>query len=291
MKIGLIVEGGGMKCAYSAGILDRFLDDNITFDYVSGVSAGSANAASFLAGQKGRNRRFYTDHIDNPEFFGIKSLIHTGNLFNLHHIYSTLTNSDGTDPLDYDAIAENPAEYVISATDACTGKPAYFDGHSMPRDDYRIIMASSALPAVCHPVRLDNGRLYFDGGVSDAIPADKALLDGCDKVVIISSKPRDFVKKPEGMKALYSLLLIRYPAIKRDIDNRHIMYKKCQDRMFELEREGRAFLFCPSRHLPMGTYAMDKEANQKLYDLGIGDYDAMRASLKAFMTTPVCEIS
>ena len=74
-KTALIVEGGGMKCAYSAGVLDKFIDDNITFDYCIGVSAGSANALSFMAGQRDRNRRFYTDHIDEPGYFGLKSFL------------------------------------------------------------------------------------------------------------------------------------------------------------------------------------------------------------------------
>ena len=82
-KTALIVEGGGMKCAYSAGVLDKFIDDNITFDYCIGVSAGSANALSFMAGQRDRNRRFYTDHIDEPGYFGLKSFLKTGNIFGL----------------------------------------------------------------------------------------------------------------------------------------------------------------------------------------------------------------
>ena len=90
-KIGLIVEGGGMKCAYSAGILDAFIDENITFDYAIGVSAGSANVASFLAGQRGRNLRYYTDWIKDPGYFGVKSFIKTGNLFGLQHIYGDMT--------------------------------------------------------------------------------------------------------------------------------------------------------------------------------------------------------
>ncbi len=276
MKIGLIVEGGGMKCAYGAAVLDRFLDDNVNFDYVIGVSAGSANAASFLAHQRDRNRRFYTDHISDPEYFGFKSFLKTGNLFNLYHIYADITNSYGTDPLDYEALSKNPAQYYVVTTDAFTGKPKYFDGHSIPKDDYRIIMASCAIPAACKPVTLDDGRKYFDGGVSDSIPAQKAMDDGCDKIVIISSKPRDYVKKPEGMKALYSILCVRYPKIIDALNNRHIMYKKCQDTMFKLEQEGKAFIFCPSRALAMSTYGMNKDDNQALYDLGISDYDSCR---------------
>ena len=115
-----------MKCAYSAGILDRFLDDKITFDYCIGVSAGAANTLSYLAGQRGRNLRFYTVHLDDPRYLSVRSLLRTGNLFGLEYIYGTLTNSDGADPIDYDAIMKNPAEFYMPATDALTGKAAYF---------------------------------------------------------------------------------------------------------------------------------------------------------------------
>ena len=87
MKTGLVVEGGGMKCAYSAGILDRFLDEHITFDYCIGVSAGSANVASYLAGQRGRNLRFYVDHLHEPGYMGVKNLLRTGQFFGLQYIY------------------------------------------------------------------------------------------------------------------------------------------------------------------------------------------------------------
>ena len=110
-KIGLIVEGGGMKCAYSAGVLDAFLDAHINFDYVIAVSAGAANAASYLAGQRGRNLRFYTDWTHDPGYFGLKSYLKTGNLFGLHYIYADLTNSTGKDPLDFPALLANPTEY------------------------------------------------------------------------------------------------------------------------------------------------------------------------------------
>ena len=144
MKTGLVVEGGGMKCAYSAGILDRFLDEHITFDYCIGVSAGSANTASYLAGQRGRNLRFYVDHLNEPGYMGVKNLLRTGQFFGLQYIYQTLTNSDGADPIDYPAIVENPAEFELVATDAATGKPVYFTKDDMKQDDYRAIMASCA---------------------------------------------------------------------------------------------------------------------------------------------------
>ncbi|SDB31316.1 patatin-like phospholipase family protein [Eubacterium oxidoreducens] len=281
-KIGLVVEGGGMKCAYSAAVLDAFLEHDIHFDYAIGVSAGSANVASYLSGQKGRARRFYTDHISDPLYFGMKSFLKTGNLFNLQYIYGEISGSDGKDPIDYAVLSQDPTEYYVVATDAKTGTPVYFTKDKMAQDDYRTIMASSAIPAACKPVEID-GHKYFDGGVSDSIPVQHALDHGCDKVVVIMSKMRDFVKTPEKNRALYTLLCMRYPNMIKALNHRHIMYGKCQRKAYELEKEGKAFVFAPSKALDMSTYAMDAAANQKLYELGLLDYRENEKKLQEFL--------
>lgn len=281
-RIGLVVEGGGMKCAYGAAVLDKFLDDHISFYYVNGVSAGSANAASFLGGQRGRNLRYYTEHLHEKGYFGFGSFLKTGDLFGLDYIYSTSTNSTGNDPLNFKAVMDNPSRYEVVATNALTGKPHYFDKSEMHQDDYQIIKASCALPAACRP-RFVDGVPYYDGGVSDPIPADRALSQGCDKVVCILSKPRDFQKKPEGMKLLYSIRCRKYPKIVQALNNRHITYTEIFHHVFDLEKEGRAFIFAPSEHLPMNTYDMDAEANRNLYDLGLKDYQNRYADFRKFI--------
>lgn len=281
-KIGLVVEGGGMKCAYSAGVLDRFIDDDISFDYAVGVSAGSANVVSYLSHQRGRTLRFYTDHIHEPGYFGIGSWMKTGNLFGLQYIYGTLTNEGGADPIDYPALEANPTRFEAVATDALTGQPRYLDKSLIGPRDYREIMASCALPAACKPVKLDGG-LYFDGGVSDSIPVDHALEQGCDKLVVLLSKTRDFVKSPEGHKSLYHVLCRKYPKVVEALDNRHIMYGKRQRRTYQLEAEGRAFVFAPSKPFAISTYTMDEKDNRALYDMGIDDYNELRGAFLRFM--------
>lgn len=283
IRTGLIVEGGGMKCAYSAGVLDAFLDNNISFDYCIGVSAGSANAASFVAGQRGRNRRFYTEHIKEPGYFGLKSFLKTGNLFGLQYIYGNLTNSDGADPIDFPAIMANPAEYWLVATNAETGMPTYFSKEDMIQDDYRHIMASCAIPAACKPIEID-GQYYYDGGISDSIPVQRALDAGCDKLVVILSKTRDYVKNPEKMRFLYSCLCRKYPKTVDALNHRHIMYQACQKQLFELEKEGKAFVFAPSNPPKMGTYTMDRDIEQQLYDLGMKDFNKLHSKLDIFLS-------
>ena len=281
-KIGLVVEGGGMKCAYNAGILDVFLDHQITFDYCIGVSGGAGNVASFVAGQRGRNIRFFTEHIHSPQYFGVKSLLKTGNLFGLQYIYGDLTNSTGKDPLDFLAIMKNPAEYEVAATNAVTGKAEYFGKEDMKQDDYRPIMASSAIPAACLPVEI-NGVPYYDGGISDAIPVRRALEKGCDRIVVILSKQRDYVRKPQGMRFLYSTLCRKYPKIIEDIDRRHITYRENLQEVFDLEKKGKAFVFAPSEHVKVGTYSMDEKTERILYDLGMKDFAERQEELKDFL--------
>lgn len=281
-KIGLVVEGGGMKCAYNAGILDVFLDHQITFDYCIGVSGGAGNVASFMAGQRGRNIRFFTEHIHSPQYFGVKSLLKTGNLFGLQYIYGELTNSTGKDPLDFPAIMKNPAEYEVAATNAVTGEAEYFGKEDMKQDDYRPIMASSAIPAACRPVEI-NGVPYYDGGISDAIPVRRALEKGCDRIVVILSKQRDYVRKPQGMRFLYSTLCRKYPKIIEDIDRRHITYRENLQEVFDLEKEGKAFVFAPSEHVKVGTYSMDEKTERILYDLGVKDFSDQEEALKRFI--------
>ena len=281
-KIGLVVEGGGMKCAYNVGILDVFLDHQITFDYCIGVSGGAGNVASFVAGQRGRNIRFFTEHIHSPQYFGVKSLLKTGNLFGLQYIYGDLTNSTGKDPLDFPAIMRNPAEYEVAATNAVTGEAEYFGKEDMKQDDYRPIMASSAIPAACLPVEI-NGVSYYDGGISDAIPVRRALEKGCDCIVVILSKQRDYVRKPQGMRFLYSTLCRKYPKIIEDIDRRHITYRENLQEVFDLEKEGKAFVFAPSEHVKVGTYSMDEKTERILYDLGMKDFAERQEELKDFL--------
>lgn len=281
-KIALVVEGGGMKCAYSAGVLDGFLDYAITFPYAIGVSAGSANLVSYLAKQQSRAARFYTKHIKEPDYFGFRSLLKTGNLFGLQYIYGTLTNSDGDDPLDYETMMASDTDFHIVATDAKTGKPVYFQKKQLQKDNYLEIMASCAIPVVSRPVKI-NGRRYFDGGLSDALPIKKAWEEGCSKAVVISSKTRDYIKPAQKFSKLYKAVVRKYPKVVETIERRHIMYWQQQEYMYKMEKQGRVFVFNPSRSLKMSTYDMNPEENQALYQLGVEDFQRNKEALLAFM--------
>lgn len=271
-----------MKCAYSAGILDRFLDDGITFDECIGVSAGAGNVASFVAGQRGRNLRFYVKHTQDPRYMGMRHFITKGSYFNLRYIYGDLSNATGDDPFFYARACENPAEFYLTTTDAKTGAARYFEKSEMAVNDYRVLMAGCAIPALCRPIEID-GREYFDGGVADPVPLQKAFDDGCSKVVLVLENPRTFVRQPQDMQAAYHFLLRKYPKMIEMIDNRHTRYRETLKWVYEMEREGRVFIFAPPEGTGVTTSTKDVALLQKLYDRGIADYDAQRDALLAYL--------
>lgn len=280
-NVGLLVEGGGMKCAFSAGVLDVFLDEDIHIDRCYGISAGSANAASFVARQRGRNKRFYCEHSKDPEYFGVKSLRESGSLFGLQYIYGDLSNSDGKDPLDYEALVSNPCEFTVVATDE-KGRAAYFDKSQIEKDNYKVIMASSALPALCKPIEI-NGVNYFDGGVADSLPINKMIEDGCDRFIVLMSKPRGYVMKPQKHKRMYTRALKEYPDIKRALDRRHLNYNRSLYKIRELEKAGKAFVYYPSPLIPLSTYKTDTEVMEMLYDNGVSSAKAKMSRLREYL--------
>lgn len=283
MKLGLVIEGGGMKCAYTSGILDKMMDDGIKPDYVIGVSAGAACGASYVAGQRDRNRRFFVDYVNRPDYMGWVAFYHSrGNFFNLEYIYQNLTGEGGEDALDYDAIMKNPCELWAVATDAETGKPHYFNKYDLHPDDYSVYMASCAIPVACRPVMID-GRSYYDGGCSDAIPVRHALEAGCDKVIVLLCRPKDTVREPEKHQALYHSLLRRYPKLIHSLDVRHKRYNATLKAVKKLEEKGHALIIAPEQTLEITTYTRDPETLQQLYDTAVQDYPRIRDRLLSFI--------
>ena len=109
MKTGLVLEGGGVRGIYTAGVLDVFMEHGITFDGVIGVSAGAIHGCSYLSNQKGRSIRYYKKYCNDPRFMSFKSWIKTGDIVGADFCYRQLP-----DELDiYDHVVEiNDKKYL-----------------------------------------------------------------------------------------------------------------------------------------------------------------------------------
>lgn len=269
-KTGVIDVGGGMRGVYAAGVFDRCLEDGVRFDMTVGISAGSANIVSFLAGQQGRNLRFYTRYSFRKQYMGWGNFLRKRSFIDLDYVYSTLSDSDGEDPLDYDALAANPAELVIVGCHARTGQTRYFTRADIARDRYDVLKASSALPVVCHPYEVD-GEPYYDGALGDTIPVQKVLDGGCDRIVLVLTKPRDTVRSAKGDRRMARLLRLRHPQAAARLVGRAQRYNEGVVQAKRLEAEGRALIVAPDDTCGVDTLAKDRDALLRLYQKGYDD--------------------
>lgn len=270
MKTGIIDVGGGMRGIYAAGVLDRFLDEGITFDLGIGVSAGSANLASFSARQRGRNFVFYTEYSLQKEYMGWGNLLRRGSFINMDYVYGTLSNADGAYPLDYTTLVNNPMDFLVVAADAITGEPVYFDKSNLAQDSYDPMKASSSIPFVCKPYYID-GVPYYDGALADPIPLLKAFEEGCEQVVVILTKPADKLREP-GTDPLFARMIARkYPRAAQGLRARAQRYNACVAEALRLQSEGCALVIAPSDTCGVDTLTRDANAMKALYQKGYED--------------------
>lgn len=277
---GIIDVGGGLRDIYGAGVFDRLIDDGIVFEYCIGVSAGSANVASYIAGQKGRNYKFYTEYPLHKEYMSLKNLIKKRAYLDLDYVYGVLSNSGGLNPLDYEKLSEYAGQFRVVATDAYTGKAKYFDRHNMSKDNYAILKASSCLPVVCPPCEIGEDK-YFDGGLSDPVPLEKAFEDGCDRVVVILTKPILPIIKNRIDLAGARVLERKFPKFAKAMREHNDRYNRAVEAALKLQAEGRALIICPDDTGGVGTLTKDREKLDLLYKKGYADGGRIKKFLSA----------
>lgn len=265
--IGVIDVGGGTRGIFGAGVFDWCMDHAISFDYAIGVSAGSANTTTFLAGQRGRNLQYYDEYAYRKEYMSIANLLRKREYVDLDYIYSTLSNSDGENPLDYKAFVANPTQMEIVVTNALTGEAAYFDKSDLGYDDYDCIKASCSVPVVCKPYPV-YGVPYYDGGLSDPIPYKRAFEKGCDRLVIILTRPKTLMRDPKKDRRLELFTKRRYPNAAKAIRNRAQVYNTQLKEILQLERQGKVLIIAPDDIGDLKTFSKDHEPLRRLYKKG-----------------------
>lgn len=280
MKTGLVLEGGGVRGIYTAGVLDVFLEHGITFDGVIGVSQGAILATSYLSGQKGRGVRYCKKYCGDKRMMSVGSLLTTGNFINVRFSYDTLPNE--LDLYDYDVFAQNPAEFYVVCTNVETGKPEYIRIKDL-RTQMDWLRASASLPFISRMVEID-GNKYLDGGVADSIPVEQFRDMGFDRIVVVQTRPETYRKKPSKMSRM-SWMYRKYPKFLAALDRRSEDYNFTMERIADSKRNGEIFTIAPSKVLKVGRLEKDPEKIQAQYDLGCEDTLAVIAQLKAYLET------
>lgn len=279
---GLVLEGGGMKGMYTAGVLEYFMEKELYFKNCYSVSAGACHLANYIAKQKKRSYHVGLDYLKDKNYCSAYSLLTTGDLFNVEMCYDTIPNK--LVPYDYKTAAKYEGNAYAVVTNIRTGEAEYMPLREMHRDTIAV-RASASLPLVSRNVKIGN-EYYLDGGIADAVPIRKAIADGNEKNVVILTKEVGYVRKQASpaMRNMIKLKYAKYPKVYELISDRHVRYNETLRFLDEEVKAGRAFVLRPKRPNDIGRVEKDREKLEELYRTGYRDalkcYDALREFLE-----------
>lgn len=278
-QAGLVLEGGGMKGLYTAGVLDFFLDKDVEFSSVYGVSAGACCMCSYLSKQRGRARDVNIDYLDSKNYCGLFSLLTTGDLFNVDMCYHLIP--DYLYPYDYETFEQYQGKAYSVVTNIVTGQPEYMRIRDMKKEIDKI-RASASLPLVSRNVKIGE-NYYLDGGISDSIPIQKSILDGNRKNVVIMTKEEGYIRKPATQLGIIKARYFKYPKVAELMAQRHISYNRTLSFLEEQKANGQAFVIRPKKASQVGRIEKDGEKLKALYEEGYRDAQDCWEELYAYL--------
>lgn len=240
-KFGLVLEGGGMRGVFTAGVTDALIDYGVKFPYVIGTSAGASSGCVYLAGQRGRLRYIDIDLQTVRPYVGLSSVLHGKGVIDLDFVFEEV--QDKYYPFDFGAFVRSGSRFVAVSTSAVTGEAVYSEEtHDFSRF-VDICRSSCSLPILCPAWHID-GVPMVDGGVADSIPFEHALADGCEKVVVVTTKDAAY-RKSERKIWLPGRIYKDYPNLREALLSRNVRYNRQVERLNQLEAEGCAIVVRP----------------------------------------------
>ena len=259
----LILEGGTLRPIFSAGVMDALLDNNITFPYCIGVSAGITNGVSYISKQKGRNLEVVTKYRNDNRYLSYRNFLRCKSIFGLDFVFDEIPNN--LIPFDMDTYRKYPGKVLVGVTNAHTGKTEYLNGKDLD-DKATMLRATCAIPLL-FPVIKINGKEYYDGGLCDPIPIKKAIADGNTKHLIVLTQPKGYKKELSKKNILVAKLLNKkYPNLKTPLLNRHNHYNETVKFCEQLENEGKVLILRPEYNLD--SFERDINKLKSSYDHG-----------------------
>lgn len=268
-KIGLLCEGGGTKGAYTSGVLQCFLDNDIIFPYCVGISAGAVNLMPYVSRQPERLRVTGVDSASQKGAIGIIPLLREGGIFGIHQTYNYIEKHA---PLNYEKFHNSSTKFDIGIYNLDTNLVEYKDSSEFTLEKPELIKASCALLMLARPVKINDTK-YMDAGLIDMIPIEQSIRAGNTKHVFISTKEENYIRKPAPtwQMRLSRFLFPRNKQIAEDLKIRHENYAKQWNIIKELEKENKVLVLRPSMDMGITRTTQDKDKLDKWYDLGYQD--------------------
>lgn len=280
-KIGLVLEGGGMRGAYTAGALSWFLKNNIYFDYSVGISSGAVHLCSYLLKNESFLFDISTKYMVDKRNVGIASILRERRYVGYHYMFQELLRKQ----LNYDITPLHTMKQTahFGAYNCENGKVLFFNQKDLD-SNLELLKATCTLPIAGKIVHYKDYEL-LDGGISCMVPIEQSIRFGNDKHFVISTKEPNYIRKEASslMKYLMHLNYLKYPNVYQDYAIRHIHYHEQVAQVEALEKEGLAFFLRPSVHIPVKRFSGDYTQLEKLYELGYQDMERQKEKILQFL--------
>ena len=278
-NVGLVLEGGGMRGFYTAGVLDYFMERDFYTNGVIGVSAGACHACSYISKQIKRSYRINTEYLNDKRYMSLQSLVKTGDFFGAEFVYDTIPNQ--LDIFDYDAYNTSGMKFYAVASNLETGKAEYLPCINM-KHDVIYVRASASLPLLSRIVETDGLKL-LDGGCTDSIPVKKFQQMGYQKNIVVLTQCKEYRKGKNNLLPLIRRTYRKYPKFVKAMEERHIHYNRTLDELGVMEKEGSVFILRPKTPVTIGRLEKDVDKLTALYKQGYEDAKEQFENILAFV--------
>lgn len=281
-RTALALEGGSLRCMFSAGVTDVMMERGLAYDGVFGVSAGALTGINYVSGQIGRTARVNLEFVNDRRYLGVRNLVLHRSIFNFDFLFGEISTK--YIPFDWEGFEKSPRHFTVVATDCLTGQPMYCEKHTCG-DIFAATRASASMPLLAPMVMVD-GVPCLDGGCSLSIPYAQPLEEGYGKVVVVTTREHGYHKPPVARVAArtYMRFYKKYPNLIKALLETPRRYDRELDRLEQLEAQNRVFVIRPPKPITVSRTEKDTGKLQALYDEGRETcencWDALEAYLK-----------
>lgn len=259
----LVLEGGGFRGMFIAGVLEVFLEKQLFFESVYGVSAGASYGVSYISKQPGRNMAVNA-YINDKRYCSLNNLLRHGSLFSWDFIYRILPQT--IVPFDYKALKESESKLYVGTSNCLTGESEYFLLNQADKKDFKAILSASCSLPLIAPIVSFNGKLLLDGGLADSIPFEYALNNGHKKAVVILTQPKAYIKEPLKYAPLFKWFYRKHPNVFDMLQSRALRYNASINRLEQLENDGVVYVIRPKEKLQISRLENKPHKTAKVYD-------------------------
>lgn len=279
MKISLVLEGGGMRGAYTAGVLTYLLEKNVTFDYGVGISAGAMNLSSFWMKREDYLKEVAVHYMSDSANVGMKPLLREGTYVGYNHMFDELLAK--VVKYDLSLLNNTPSNFEIGLFNMQENRNDWLSKHELNLTNLK---AACTLPIAGKPVHI-NGYDYMDGGIVTMVPIGRSIEKGNDKHFVIITKDSEYVRNPEPKIELTAckMLYKKTPGIVERLKVRHQVYYNEMETVEKMVNDGTAFLMRPTSKIPVARFKGDQEGLKACFELGIHDAKARWDEIAVFL--------